>query len=411
MTQYQITVSKEILHHLFSSNDEGMKELLKQVIDQILEQQRTEQISAGEYERTEERQGYRNGYKPRRLTTRVGTIIMRVPQIRNGVFSTDLFLRYQRSEQALVLALMEMVVKGVSTRKVAAITEELCGASFPASSVSDLCKRLDLPVRAWNERKLSGAAYPFLIVDALVIKIRDNNRIFSYSALIATGINQDGYREILGMRIGDSESEASWSDLFAWLKSRGLHGVDFITSDHHGGLIKAVAAHFQGATWQRCQTHFTKNILDACPKQRQGKLHAHLRVVFEAPDADNARSSLKATLDTFEAIAPKAMAVLEQGFESATAVSALPEHYQKRLRTTNSQERLNEEIRRRERVIRIFPNQASAERLLGALLMEQHEVWSTGRKYFEMEEYWNWKSEQSQKNVMPLRILSISSVQ
>lgn len=293
----------------------------------------------------------------------------------------------------------------------AAITEELCGASFPASSVSDLCKRLDLPVRAWNERKLSGAAYPFLIVDALVIKIRDNNRIFSYSALIATGINQDGYREILGMRIGDSESEASWSDLFAWLKSRGLHGVDFITSDHHGGLIKAVAAHFQGATWQRCQTHFTKNILDACPKQRQGKLHAHLRVVFEAPDADNARSSLKATLDTFEAIAPKAMAVLEQGFESATAVSALPEHYQKRLRTTNSQERLNEEIRRRERVIRIFPNQASAERLLGALLMEQHEVWSTGRKYFEMEEYWNWKSEQSQKNVMPLRILSISSVQ
>ncbi len=140
-------------------------------------------------------------------------------------------------------------------------------------------------------------------------------------------------------------------------------------------------------------------------------MHAHLRAVFEAPDADNARSSLKATLDTFEAIAPKAMAVLEQGFESATAVSALPEHYQKRLRTTNSQERLNEEIRRRERVIRIFPNQASAERLLGALLMEQHEVWSTGRKYFEMEEYWNWKSEQSQKNVMPLRILSISSVQ
>jgi putative transposase len=265
MTQYKITVNKNILHHLLSSNDEGMKELLKQILDQILEQQRTEQINAERYERTEERRGRRNGYKTRNLITRVGTITLRIPQIRDGVFSTDLFKRYQRSEQALVLALMEMVINGVSTRKVAAITEELCGTSFSASTVSALCKRLDPIVNGWNERPLSGSLFPFIIVDAIVIKIRENNRVCPHSALIAIGVNEDGYREILGMKIGNSETEESWSEFFTWLKGRGLRGVDFVASDNHGGLVNAVARCFQGATWQRCQTHFTRNILDNCP--------------------------------------------------------------------------------------------------------------------------------------------------
>ena len=397
MTQYKITVNEEFLHHLFSSNDQGMREIMTKILDQILEQQRTEQVKAGEYERTDGRQGYRNGYKPRRLTTRVGTLTLRVPQIRNGIFSTDLFRRYQRSEQALVLALMEMVVKGVSTRKVAAITEELCGTSYSASTISLLCKRLDPLVHGWNQRSLAKTVYPFLIVDALVIKLRDNGRITSYSALIATGINRDGYREVLGMKIGNSESEATWSDLFGWLRGRGLHGVEYVISDDHCGLVNAVACNFQGATWQRCQTHFTRNILDHCPKHLKDKLHGHLRSIFEAPDMETAKTLLQKTQATFEKSAPNAMSVLEQGFESATAVMALPEHYRKRLRTTNSIERLNEEIRRRERVIRIFPNQASAERLIGALLMEQDETWSTGRKYFDMDEYWQWKNNQQPK--------------
>jgi putative transposase len=398
MTQYKITVNKNILHHLLSSNDEGMKELLKQILDQILEQQRTEQINAERYERTEERRGRRNGYKTRNLITRVGTITLRIPQIRDGVFSTDLFKRYQRSEQALVLALMEMVINGVSTRKVAAITEELCGTSFSASTVSALCKRLDPIVNGWNERPLSGSLFPFIIVDAIVIKIRENNRVCPHSALIAIGVNEDGYREILGMKIGNSETEESWSEFFTWLKGRGLRGVDFVASDNHGGLVNAVARCFQGATWQRCQTHFTRNILDNCPKRMKNNLHGHLRSIFEAPNLESARSLLHTTIDTFAAQAPKAVDILEQGFDDATAVLILPERYRKRLRTTNSIERLNEEIRRRERVIRIFPNHASAARLIGALLMEQDEIWSTGRKYFDMDEYWQWKRQQKHVN-------------
>jgi putative transposase len=360
--------------------------------------QRTEQINAEKYERTEERQGYRNGYKTRKLTTRVGTITLRIPQIRNGVFSTDLFMRYQRSEQALVLALMEMVINGVSTRKIAAITEELCGTSFSASTVSALCKKLDPIVKAWNRRNLAATMYPFLIVDAIVIKIRENHRVRSFSTLIAIGVNSDGYREILGMKVGNSETEESWYEFFTWLKGRGLRGVDFVSSDNHGGLVNAVARCFQGATWQRCQTHFTRNILDNCPKRLKKTIHAHLRPIFEAPNLESARALLHTTIDAFAAQAPKAIDVLEQGFDDATAVLILPERYRKRLRTTNSIERLNEEIRRRERVIRIFPNQASAERLIGALLMEQDEIWSTGRKYFDMDEYWEWRSQQKRVN-------------
>lgn len=233
-------------------------------------------MTAGEYERTEERRGYRNGYKPRKLTTRVGTITLRVPQVRNGVFSTDIFKRYQRSEQALVLALMEMVINGVSTQ-VAAITEELCGTSFSASTVSALCKRMDPIVNGWNGRLLSGSVFPFIIVDAIVIKIRENNRVCPHSALIAIGVNEDGYREILGMKIGNSETEESWSEFFTWLKGRGLRGVDFVASDNHGGLVNAVARCFQGATWQRCQTHFTRSKLGekSAPPRKGTVYHSH----------------------------------------------------------------------------------------------------------------------------------------
>lgn len=225
MAQYHINLNSEILHHLFQ-NDEGLARLLEQVLNQVLQAQLTEQLHALPYERTEERKGYRNGYYPRKLTTRVGTLTLHVPRARTGEFSTELFLRYQRSEQALVLALMEMVINGVSTRKVAKITEELCGTEFSKSTVSDLCKRLDPIIHAWNQRELEGSLYPFLLVDALVIKVRENERVRSRSILIAIGINEKGYREILGLRLGDSESEDSWTDFFClvkttWLKRSG----------------------------------------------------------------------------------------------------------------------------------------------------------------------------------------------
>lgn len=398
MAQYQITVNQELLHRLFLTNnkDSGVAALLESVLNQILQAQATEQLEAEPYERTSERKGYRNGTYPHQLTTRVGTLTLRVPRFRNGQFSTEMFARYQRSEQALVLTLMEMVVNGVSTRKISQITEELCGTEFSKSTVSDLCKKLDPLVNAWNNRDLRGTHYPFVLVDALVLKVREEGRVRSRGVMVAIGINTKGYREILGLMLGDSESEASWSEFFSWLKGRNLRGVDLIVSDNHSGLVKAVRTQFQGVTWQRCQTHFMRNIMDVTPKSVKDELYPHLRAILDAPDIGTARLLLNQTLKAFEKKAPRAMQVLEMGFDDATAVLVLPEKYRRRLRTTNGVERLNEEIRRRERVIRIFPNRESVVRLIGALLMELDDKWTSGKKYLDMPEYLQWQKEQKQ---------------
>jgi transposase-like protein len=393
MTHYQLTLDSDTLQRLFGG-DGQMARLIEQILNQVLEAQVTEQLQAAPYERTEQRQGYRNGYKPRQFTTRVGTLNLQVPQVREGQFSTDLFARYQRSEQALVLTLMEMVVNGVSTRKVAHITEELCGKEFAKSTVSDLCKGLDPVVHAWNERDLGEHAYPFLLVDALVLKVRERGQVRAMSALIATGVNAQGYREILGLQLGDSESETSWTSLFTWLKRRGLHDVDLVVSDEHGGLVKAVRVQFQGATWQRCQTHLARTICAAAPKSLHDELHARVRAIFEAPDLETARTLLAKLVSDYAERAPAAVATLERGFDDATAILALPAPYRKRLRTNNGLERLNEEVRRRERVIRIFPNRESVIRLLGALLSELDEQWTTGHRYLEMAAYWQWRKTQ-----------------
>jgi putative transposase len=398
MTQYQLTVDSEMVQRLFADNDQ-LARMLEQVLNQVLEAQVAEHVQAEPYERTQERRGYRNGYKPRQLTTRVGTLALRVPQVRDGSFSPELFERYQRSEQALVCTLMEMVVNGVSTRKVAQITEELCGKAFSKSTVSELCQGLDPLVNAWNERSLDEQRYPFVLVDALVLKIREGGRVRARSALLAIGVNEAGYREILGLQLGDSESERSWMEYFVWLKGRGLSGVDLVVSDSHGGLVNAVRLQFQGATWQRCQTHLSANVSDAAPKALQEALHRRVRAIFEAPDSATARVLLEKVCADYAQSAPSAVATLERGFDDATAVLALPDPYRRRLRTTNAVERLNEEVRRRERVIRIFPNRESVVRLLGALLMEQDEAWTTGKRYFEMTAYWQWRSDHAELEV------------
>jgi putative transposase len=400
MTQYQVTLDPQTLQRLFSC-DSQLGQLVEAVLNQVLEAQVSEQLQAAPYERTDQRQGYRNGYKPRRLTTRVGRLVLRVPQVRDGVFSTELFTRYQRSEQALILTLMEMVVNGVSTRKVARITDELCGTSFAKSTVSDLCKGLDPLVQAWNERDLSGQRFPFVLVDALVLKVREDGRVRALSALVAIGVNAAGYREILGLQLGDSESERRWMAFCTWLKGRGLTGVDLVVSDHHGGLVNAIRIQFQGATWQRCQTHLSANIADATPKTLHEEVQSRLHTIFDAPDPQTARTLLARFVADFEQTAPAAVATLERGFDDATAVLALPLHYRRRLRTTNGVERLNEEIRRRERVIRIFPNRESAIRLLGALLVEQDEAWTTGHRYFDMTHYWQWRASHEQEAALP----------
>ena len=389
MAQFNITITEELLHGLFLSNgrDEAFSKLLEEIFNQVLLAQSSEQLRAEPYERTEERTAYRNGYRNRELTTRVGTITLRVPRHRNGQFSTELFARYQRSEQALVLAMMEMVINGVSTRKVEQITEELCGKKFSKSTVSALCKNLDPMVEAFRTRPLH-CHYPFLMVDAIYVKVRENGRIQSRGLLIAIAVNEEGHREIIGFQLANSESESSWGELFSSLKDRGLKNVDLVTSDDHKGLVNAVRRHFQGTSWQRCQTHFSRNMLDHTPKALQPEVKEELRRLYESVDLESARKVRDQIIKTYESKAPKATALLDEAFDDITAVLALPLKYRKRLRTTNGVERLNQEIRRRERVIRIFPNSASVIRLMGALLMEHDEKWQTGRKYFDMALYY-----------------------
>ena len=387
MAGIDVSVGKDLLPGLLGSQD-GLAKLVEAVLNQVLEAQMTEALGADRHERSDERQGYRNGYRARTLFTRVGPVTLQIPQTRDGSFSTDIFKRYQRSEQAFVLALMEMVVQGVSTRKVSAITEELCGASFSKSTVSALCVGLDARVRAFNERRLE-AAYPFVLVDAMFIKCRDDDRVVMRAALVVTGVRCDGYREILGIKIGNTESFATWDETFRWLRTRGLSGVAYVISDQHGGLTEAITKHFHDATWQRCQVHLMRNILGNCQAKHRADVAAAAKLVFQAADIIEARRRLSEFSERFGKSASQSVACLEAGFEDAMAVMSLPEKYRKRLRTTNMQERLNEEIRRRERVIRIFPNDDSALRLIGALLAEQNEVWQE-RRYLDMDEYAEW---------------------
>lgn len=386
MAQFNITVETEILKDLFtqSGKDKAFAKLMESILNQVLQAQASEQIGAGYYERNADRQAYRNGTRDRSMKTRIGTLTLSVPRLRNGAFSTELFARYQRSEQALVLSMMEMVIQGVSTRKVSAITEELCGTEFSKSTVSALCAKLDPAVDAFLNRPLEKR-YPFVIVDALYTKVREDGCVHSVGLLLATGVNEEGYREILGTHIADTETEDSWSVLFQNLKDRGLKDVRLVVSDAHSGLVNAIKKHFKGTSWQRCQTHFSRNILDKCPKSQQADLKQELRSLYEASNMETARRLLRSILEIFGEKAPKAMEILEEGFEDAMQILFLPLPLRRRLRTSNSIERLNQEIRRRERVIRIFPNRESLQRLVGALLMDTNEGWLTGKRYLSPE--------------------------
>ena len=391
MASLEITLDDTKIQDLLRS-DEPLRRLLEALLNELLQAELTEHLRAAPGERTEHRRGYRNGSYQRELTTRLGTLTLEVPRDRDGTFSTELFQRYQRSEKALVLTMMEMVVQGVSTRRVKQVTRTLCGRDFSKSTVSTLAKGLDAQVRAWAERPLDEAAYPFLLADALYVKVRRQGAVGSTAVLIAIGITARGEREILGLEVSFGETRAAWSAFFQGLRRRGLGGVEFAVSDAHEGLVDALEANFPGAIWQRCQAHFMRNVLEATPEALRDRMHTHLRQVLYAGSPEQARAAFERAQAELEGEAGKAMAKLETGFEAATAVLALPEKYRRRLRTTNMLERLIEEVRRRERVIRIFPNVESVQRLVGALLCEQHEAWSTGRLYVRMEAFDKWKA-------------------
>jgi transposase-like protein len=388
MAQVNVTLNTDLIHGLFTSDgrDGAFSELIETLLNQILSAQATEQLQAEPYEQTELRTDYRNGTRERAMNTRVGTLTLQVPRFRNGTFDSAMFSNYQRSEVALIAAMIEMVVNGVSSRKVRAITEELCGTGFSKSSVSEMCKTLDPAVAEFRNRALD-AHYPFVIVDAIYLKVREDGHVRSKGFLMAIGVNADGMREIVGFDIAEGESEQSWARFFKSLKARGLKGVDHLVSDAHTGLVKAIRSEFADTTWQRCQTHFSRNVLDATPKRHRQDMQDRLHLICCAKDQTEACRYLAETLEMFRGKADKALDILEDGFVDATAVLALPKRYRRRLRTSNSIERLNEEIRRRERVIRIFPNEASAIRIIGALLVERHECYVSGKRYLDMSEY------------------------
>ena len=365
-----------------------LRGIVERVLQEILEEEMTAHLGAGRYERGEGRTGHRNGYKPRVLTTRVGALTLRVPQDRDGTFSTELFARYQRSEQALVTTLMEMYVQGVSTRKVAAITEELCGTGVSKSQVSALVGRLDPDLAAWRTRPLTGAAYPYLAVDARYEHARVDGRVVSLGVLIVAGVRDDGHREILAVEEADTESEATYHALFTRLKERGLRGVELVTSDAHRGLAAAIARHFQGASWQRCQVHCARNLLGMVGAKHRGRLGEDLRGIFGAGTATQARAAARACAQSWRASHAAVAAKLEEDLEDCLACYAFPVAHRPRIRTTNGLERLNQELKRRTRVVRIFPQRTSLLRLVTALALEQSEEWVSGRCYLNMDPFW-----------------------
>lgn len=360
-----------------------LNQAVTRFLQQFLEAEITSFLQAEPYQRTSDRRGYRNGYKPRVLKTRVGRIELCVPQDREGRFSSELFSRFQRSEKALILALQEAYLQGVSTRKVTKITEALCGTSVSKSQVSELCQDLDADINAWRGRPLEQA-YPYLIIDATYLHIRSLGQVASEAVLIVSGISQTGHRDILAIDVAHTETEAVYAALFKDLKKRGLKGVHLVISDHHEGLQNAIKRHFQGASWQHCQTHFHRNIKGITPPKYQREVAQALKDVFNAPDQASAQERLSAMMDTYEEILPNVVEKIDQDIIHALACFHFPQKHQRRIRTTNLLERLNREIKRRADVVQIFPNQQACERLIGALCMEWSDEWITGRRYLDM---------------------------
>src|SRR5829696_8658159 len=371
-------LAEEVAQGILLDDPTFLKEIVERVLQELLEAEMTEHIGAAPYERSATRTGQRNGYKPRALRTRVGLLNLLVPQDRDGTFSTRLFTRYQRNEKALVLALMEMYVEGVSTRKVKEITEELCGISFSKSLVSSLAGSLDAELEAWRKRRLEAEAYPYLFVDARYEKARIDGRVVSQGVLLVSAVRDDGFREILAVEVADTESEATYQELFRSLKSRGLSGVELVVSDDHKGLKAAIARHFQGASWQRCQVHYARNLLGMVGANKRKELSEGLRGVFAAASREVALRLASELAAHWRGSHPRIAEHIEEHIEECLSCLAFPDSHRRRIRTTNGLERLNQEIKRRTRVVRIFPNRQACLRLVSALAVEQSEEWVTG---------------------------------
>jgi len=369
---------------MLSENEDLLRQLMQSAVQEFLEAEMNDALGASKSERSAARLGYRSGSYPRKLITRVGTLELRVPQDRQGRFSTEIFERYQRSEKALVAALVEMYVQGVSTRKVKAISEELCGHEFSASTISELNLKLDAELERFARQALE-AEYPYLILDARYEKVREDGVIRSRAVLVAIGIDWEGRRRILGVELAQRESATSWREFLLGLKARGLHGVRLAISDDHQGLKRAVAEVLPEAAWQRCYVHFLRNALDHLPRKADDDCLTELRWLYDRRDAAEARLHLRAWLERWSAKYHKLCAWVEETIEETWTFYRSPREHHKHLKSTNLLERLNQELKRRTHVVRIFPNEASCLRLIRALACEQHEEWLDGPVYLDMQ--------------------------
>ena len=378
-----INVTKQELLRLLTEED-ALKKLMQTLLQEVLEAEMDEALHAGKGERTAGRLGYRSGHYGRTLVTRVGKLELRVPQDRQGRFSTELFERYQRSEKALVAALLEMYVQGVATRRVAAITEELCGHSFSASAISTINQKLDGELTRFMSRRLE-AAYPYIILDARYESVREEGISHSRAVLITLGIGWDGRRHVLAVELANRESTSSWKDHLLRLKERGLHGVQFVVSDDHPGLKRAVMEVLSEAHWQRCYVHFLRNALDHLPRKHADDCLLELRWLYDLHGIAEARRHLASWLERWQPKHAKLCAWVEANIEETLTFYRLPQPHHKHLKSTNLIERLNQEIKRRTLLVRIFPNQASCLRLVRALAVEIHEEWVDENRYLDMD--------------------------
>jgi putative transposase len=389
-TEYRTMTRKEPnrtlreIKAMMGEDGEFLRPMVRAVIQEFLEAEMAEAVGAEKGERVEGRLSYRSGYYTRSLVTRVGKLELRVPQDRHGRFSTEIFERYQRSEKALVAALTQMYIQGVSTRKVQAISEELCGHSFSASAISEINKKRDAELGRFARRELENE-YPYLIIDARYEKLRENGVIRSRAVLVAIGIDWEGRRQVLGVEMANRESATSWKEFLLGLKRRGLRGVLFAVSDDHPGLKRAITEVLSEAYWQRCYVHFLRNALDYLPRKVSDDCLIELRWLYDRRNAEEARRDLAAWLLRWQQKYPKLCAWVEENIEETLTFYRLPREHHKHLKSTNMLERLNQEIKRRTHVIRIFPNEESALRLIRALAVEIHEDWIEAHRYLNME--------------------------
>jgi transposase-like protein len=371
---------REAVQALAENGFDGMAQAMELLLNECMKVERQQALGVGPYQRGEARRGQANGFKPKQLKTRVGPLNLQVPQVRGASFYPKALERGSRSEKALRLALAEMYVQGVSTRKVSQITEELCGCEISSSDVSRATALLDEELAKWRNRPLGCVKY--LILDARYEKVREAGCVRDCALLVAIGIDEEGRRSVLGVSVSLSEAEVHWRDFLKSLLARGLHGLELIVSDAHAGLKEARLACLGSVPWQRCQFHLLHNALAHVPKEELKRdVVADVQGVLDAPDLPAAEERLQRVVRKYEKSAPKLAAWLEANVPEGLTILRLPPSHRRRLRTTNMLERLNRELKRRTRVATLFPNEASLLRLATAVLVEVSEEWETGKRY------------------------------